>query len=677
MNIKNSKYSRLYLYLAALVVWGLGACDDTMEGTSTLGFPTDTLHFVVVPNDTIQVPINVGDDWTLISNRAWCRAEDGLMETEGAGGKHMVPFIISDKGQGFEEDQAEITLRMNNESRVRAYVTRMGKDYAMQVTGDSSVYVAGQSIRLGTTGKINLNVKANFSTILSSSPQWLKVTRDKETMSLEVVRDSVRYTINNPQDSLILFNSDTTFRQSFHVHYTGMDSCGLIVSPKIEGALIVSKNAKRCHDENKVAYKSPITFAVEALNDHYKLVSVAYDATQGLAILPSKERWFEVEDDRHGNINLSFAEENKHDARVAYLLALPQAVYNRYETNLENFLWGGEANVSELGEEASQYTIVKMSQDGLMNITIDPEARWNLRVAADGKTYEDAIRGEVLVAADEPVKATIETYRGYRLMCASYNPKVGCTIQEVEDSWLDVTDTQQGNVGRNVGEVAVRFKANEGDERTLYLFALPLPLVEDWEAESSDFYAKISDELFDKVYAETDSVYEINDYAEQFVIAKFIQDANEANSIKVLKRGTTVIDVVKVKDADPESEWLGIAAAKGVPADKVFRCSMSLDYKYQIKPFIPFSIWNTGEAENKDRIEVCNKNGDKYVSGKDYVEEHLMLESTEGDYILVQLIATETEVEPGVYEYNIKEDFIIYFVDNDINYLKALVVVLE
>ena len=42
MNIKNSKYSRLYLYLVALVVWGLGACDDTMEGAATVGFPTET-----------------------------------------------------------------------------------------------------------------------------------------------------------------------------------------------------------------------------------------------------------------------------------------------------------------------------------------------------------------------------------------------------------------------------------------------------------------------------------------------------------------------------------------------------------------------------------------------------------------------------------------------------------
>jgi len=288
-----------------------------------------------------------------------------------------------------------------------------------------------------------------------------------------------------------------------------------------------------------------------------------------------------------------------------------------------------------------------------MNITISPETRWNLRVATDGKTYSDAIKGDTLDAATDPVEAMITTYRGYKLMCAAYDNKVGCTIMEVEDSWLNVVDDTKG-------KVKVRFKANEENERILYLFALPLPLVEELEMESAAFHDNLSRRLFEEV----DGLREIKAEAEQFVIAKFTQEANEENAIKVLKKGIEVVDVVKETD----QEWLAMAEEKGVSAGKVFRCSMKLGYMYQIKPLIPLSIWNTAFSENKDRLDIYGKSGKKFESGIDYKEEHFMMEELEGDYMLVQL----TEMRA-----HIKEDFIIYFINNDTEHLKALVVILE
>lgn len=674
MNMKINKTNRLLLCIAALTVWMLGACDDTMEGTNTLGFPTDTLTYAAYPNDTVWVRINVGANWKLSSNKDWCRTEGESMNTSGKSGQHTVPFIISDKGHGFEADKADISLWMNGESRVIAIVTRVGKAHFMEISGDNGVYAPGQTILLGTSGSMKLQVKSNMASILQSSPAWLKVTKGEGSMELMVVDDSVKYSINNPHDSLMLFNSDTTFRQSFHVQYVGMDAMDLRVKSSID-SLVVSRDAKRCK-VGDVRYSTPISFTVEALNDQYKLVSVA-NVSDSCYLLAKKEQWFDVEDDRRGNILLSFEEEHSGDNRMASLLALPQGIIDSlsnctegYEAAMANFLFGQGDNVCDLKEEVRKFRLVKMVQLGTMNITISPEARWDVKVSTDGATYSDAMSGDDIDALDNPIEATITSDFGYKLMCASYDSKAGCALMEVGDSWLDVTDNQKG-------KVEVRFKANDGNARTLYLFALPLPLIEELEAGAVDFYEALSDRLFDDV----DGLLEIKETTELFVIARFVQQANEENSIKVLKRGVESIEVTK----ETNQEWLAAAAEKGVAANKVFRCNVSLDYKYIINPLLPLSLWDTSVNENKDRIEIYGKSGQKYDIGnmtatdKPFSGEYTMMEEMEGDYMLVQLRANEYEVDPEnfIYEYYVKEDFIIYFIDNDTECLKALVLTLE
>lgn len=138
------------------------------------------------------------------------------------------------------------------------------------------------------------------------------------------------------------------------------------------------------------------------------------------------------------------------------------------------------------------------------------------------------------------------------------------------------------------------------------------------------------------------------------------------------------MDVAK----ETSEEWLAIAAEKGVAANKVFHCRLSLDYEYLINPLLPLNLWDTSFEENKDRIEIYGKSGAPYEIGsmtskdKPFSGEYTMMEDMEGDYMLVQLRANEYAVDPEnfVYEFYVKEDFIIYFIDNDTEYLKALVV---
>ncbi len=655
------KYVRLLLCMFALAPWMLGACDDTMGGNTTtaIEFPADTLTEVVSPGDTVAVEFIATVNWKVASDRNWCMTADGYTDAVGKSGKHTVSFIINDKDYGFVEDTAKITLWMGDESQVIASITRRAKGYFMEISNrDSIPYAVGESIVLGTLGTLELNVNTNIvlDQLRLSTPAWIRPKRDGKVIALEVVKDSLRYTINHPTDSFTLSKSDGTFSQSYHVQYMGMDSRKLRVIPQIEGTLVVSRDAKQCY-VNNTEYTAPIALTVEALNNGYELLSMAYYGDEGYAIIPENDCWFAVEDDRCGNISLTFAVENQGNERTASLWALPQAIVDSligcpegYDEAVADFLLEELDGRKEIRLDAQQFCLVKMMQEKSLDwmVTISPEARWNLRVSSDGTIYSDAIRGDT---CDAPVKALVTG--SYQLVCAEYSNTAGCTVVEVEDSWFEIIDNKQDSL-------EVRFKANEGNERIMYLFALPLVLVESLESESEAFHANLSGELFE----ENEGLLEVKTNAEQYMIAKFTQEADEESSMRVFDKEFKGIDVVKETD----QEWLDIAAAKGVAPNKVFRCSMEFGFSYTINPLIPLSVWDTGNDENKDGIEVYGKSGKKYVSGKDndYKEDHVIMDEIEGsNYMLVTLIANYK---------NIKEDIVIYFVDNETDYLKALVV---
>lgn len=503
MKTYTNKSNILLLCLAALFVGFFSACDDTVGGETTPGFPTETLEVSAVPGDSIDVAFNVGYSWKINSDKDWCRVNGEDKSFGGKAGEHTLTFVVSDLGNLFVDDVAQITLHMNEESRVIARITRSATmKYTMEVSDAERVYVEGESILIGVMGTKELTLAPNFDIdqLEYDYPTWIEVQRDGKTFTLSVIEDSLRYNINREGDSLRFFK-DSTFYSCYHVQNKGQE--------------------------------------------------------------------------------------------------------------------------------------------------ILVETQWGVKVAFDGKTYHDAVVGE---DCEAPMTLTVDALRGYELMCASYDNKVGCTLMNVEESWIDVEDDREGNL-------KVSFEANGDNERSLYLFALPQSLVRRLDPDSPHYRENLSAELL-----EVDSLLEIKAETEQYVVAKFVQEPDPENSIKVLKKGEEVIEVVKETD----QEWLDMAAAMGVAEGKVFRCGMKLGYFYQIKPLIHCSIWDVNRDAG-DRIEVYGKSGHKYESGTDYKEEHMMMEETEGDYMLVQLSQMKSTV---------KEDFIVYFINDDTEYMKALVVTL-
>ena len=681
MKIRNNKINILLSCLVTLAIGCFTACDDTMGGdtVSALGFPTDTLVVDAFPGDIVPVSFKVGYNWKLNSDREWCRVNGEDKSYGGKAGANTVNFVVSDLGNLFEDDEATITLHMNNEKRVIAIITRRStKDYDVEVNCNGQLLVGGESIVIGDSSRLVLGLEPNFKMDLlkMTAPSWVRLERKDKSFILNVVEDSIKYSINNVEDSLRLVK-DSTFYRAFHVEYVGMNPRALQVGGQLKNTLVVSMDTKKM-EVNEEPQELPLNFVVTALDDKYKIVSIGYNKKSGCYMLPVEEEWFTLEDDCLGNVDLVAIEENEGNGRVVNILALPQALTDSLDTEeaMLDYLCEDIEGVLELTEDAADFRLVKVQQEGLDKVTIDPEARWNLRVSVDGAFYSDAIKGDTLNSLEHPLTAEIESADGYELVCADYSYGKYTAIA-MEDSWLNIEDNQQGGKGN----VSVSFDANDGAERTLLLFALPLSFVESMELGSEEYYQNLSAALFP-----ADTLLE--ELYVEYVVAKLTQDANPESSIKVLKGGKSLVEVVPETD----SEWLKIAKDKEVPNNKVFRCSMKLAYYYQIKPLIHRSVWEPDQADPnpnedgvdvRDKIEIYGKSGKLYEAGVDYKMEPMLLESTEGDYYLVE-IDVENDVDKGKGFYKINEDFIIYFINDidtdgdekkdNVEYVKALVV---
>lgn len=297
-------------------------------------------------------------------------------------------------------------------------------------------------------------------------------------------------------------------------------------------------------------------------------------------------------------------------------------------------------------------------------IKIEIEKQWGLKVSAAGETYTTSTSQSANVFFNAPVEATINSLRGYQLWHVNYDTGVGCVIIPESKSWLKVEDDRKGHV-------KVSFERNTGNMRTAYLFALPIAFGEDAN--------NISSYLFET--SAEDSLQIIRNDAEEYLVAEFIQEADES-SMKVINalNGWKYLMV----EREVEQKWIDVATAKGVPANKIFRADLKSGASFLLNPLLDEEAWNpakeTIEVDTivdtkgdsvivekvvyKDGIAVYGESGTQYIKDVHFEAEPTKMEEEEGDYMLVQFKA----------KYDIKEEYyIIYFFAED-KYLKALVV---
>ena len=368
-----NKTSISLLCFVTLFAWIVCACDDTMNGDATPSFPADTLLVDAYPGDTVPVSFKAGYTWFIESNKDWCLVEvEGSKSFSGKAGANTVKFVINDQhGNLFEDEKALITLHMNSESRVIACITRRtSKEYEVEVSCNGKILAEGESIVIGTSGELTLNLNPNFDAPLSYEfPTWIKLHRDSEkAITLNVVEDSLKYTINRECDSLRLFK-DSTFSRSFHVQYTGMSSIddAITISPETQWGVKVSADGMSYMTLTSVSagisFPAPMKVAIES-SYGYQLIHMAYDEETGFVTIPDEDSWLKVTDNKKDSIEINFAP-NTGNVRTAYLLALPIALAENPD-ELKTKLFGDSISEDaplELIAEAERFVVAQFIQD--------------------------------------------------------------------------------------------------------------------------------------------------------------------------------------------------------------------------------------------------------------------------------------------------------------------------
>ena len=282
------------------------------------------------------------------------------------------------------------------------------------------------------------------------------------------------------------------------------------------------------------------------------------------------------------------------------------------------------------------------------SVVLTPATQWDIVVSVDGTTYKDAMyemSGEVYEA---PFTSTIAALNdAYTLYYATYDETKGCTLVDADCvQWLAVQDDRKGNL-------SVTFKANEGSQRTAYLFVLPQSL--------SD---SLGDAVADFLFEEKERKSEIKEdwQYNQYLIAEFIQDNALADYFSIQK-GSLLTDIDFVRETD--GKWISFADSLGVPSDQIFRAKLEDWVSYNINPKLSIETWKP-DVPGGAHIELWSKSRVQFEDFY-YEAEPAMTEDDLYFYMQFMLLWSEDDAFYG-------EDYVIYFVDDQGRYLKALVV---
>ena len=362
------KINKIFSVAVALTAIFLSACNEDPQGT-TPKFPSETQTFTVSPNDTIKVTFTANDTWQLSSDAMWCRVDGLFLDTSGKAGEQNIAFVINADGHSVNESKANITLRMGNESRVIAIVTRIGITNAIIVGCDTVNYKHNQTVTIGTSGIQELVIRQSTFDInnlyITQNAEWFNIERTDTVITLSVKAEYLKYSQHNGTDS-ICFSDKETPMMRLNIQYTGMDAQSVILEPSSQWALRVATDGLTYKESlYETIYEAPIQTTVSVLDDAYTLYRATYNKGEGCTLVSSDSvLWFTVSDDQLGHVAINF-NENTDSERTGYVFVLPNGISDTLTTLAEvsAYLFDDATGLFEVKAECEQYLIAQFVQE--------------------------------------------------------------------------------------------------------------------------------------------------------------------------------------------------------------------------------------------------------------------------------------------------------------------------
>lgn len=432
------KYSiiKIQILIFAFVAVLFSSCKEE-ENVVAPVFPSEVKTFNVLPGEEVELEFDANMEWKLFSSAVWCRFSNQQLAINGNAGSQKVKLSVNSDAWSIEEGSANISLSMGGQEEIIAQLVRGAKGLEMK-DANGNAYGTENAVSMaytvnGINGKFSFT--GNFDWELSASPEWLEIVEGLPVkagagqtveLNLKVVK---KYWVSAGEGNLVFNVQGTEQTVTVPVKYDGITE-GKIETDGINGAYWwnISKDGSQYWKEGSDFTDEveptdfPLNFGVIARDNKYAVVKIEQSG-KFMNVDDEYSSFITVENDGQGNVSINSVAENTGAERIAYVVAMPQNVYDEMIAKVEESGWVYDGILltgdgSDIAPEYEQYVAIAFKQEGeavsaggfniMMNAMTPLEA-----VPGDGGTgYSGFISSEYGVSEDQiySVSAPLESY---------------------------------------------------------------------------------------------------------------------------------------------------------------------------------------------------------------------------------------------------------------------------
>lgn len=354
----------------------LQSCSDENNENVSPSFPEVQKMSFTAGGEEQKLTFDAEAAWTLSSSRLWCKFVSGSEElpmVAGLAGENTVTVKVTDEIWNFEESTAELTLSINGVSQVIATIVRGAKTPVIDGYDDEHPVEIAYAMSQSGIQK-TITVKANFDWALEQSPEWLAITElplqgdaNREYEIEMTVKDE--YKVSAQEGVLAFTGRQGADSYSFPVKYAGMGEKDIEISlsnvwnwnVSREGDLYWSGSLSGDVGETEKE-NFPLNIKIAAKDYKYEVIRFV-SGEYGLTVSAPEfmNEFFQVEDDKKGNLSVSSVDLNTGAARDGYILTIPESVYvNDMQEDPDMAL---SDDYMSIGEEYEKYVAWNFKQE--------------------------------------------------------------------------------------------------------------------------------------------------------------------------------------------------------------------------------------------------------------------------------------------------------------------------
>lgn len=343
-------FTKLFL-LVAILFAAVSCSENEKEVVVEPEFPEEEVVSSVTPNGETVLTFSANMNWEVTSSAIWCKFANGSTSIKGEAGDISLPLTITEDAWSVEESVVEITLKMGSEEKVIAKYTRAGKAPVI-TNADGVEYGEENPIALtyknnGVSGSFNFIANYDWEIKDENLPEWLKISENNSQMggnageSVLVTFEVAKNFWANAQDGNVVIKAKKSdVSVSIPVSFNGIPE-GVIAVDGINGTAFwwkISADGKNLWKDGAESEKLmfPLSFNAIAKDNAYTVVKIE-EGNGGLMFVNDESQSFlSVEDDNAGNVVLTAQENTTGKERLAYILVMPQKVFDEIKEKADN-----------------------------------------------------------------------------------------------------------------------------------------------------------------------------------------------------------------------------------------------------------------------------------------------------------------------------------------------------